>query len=111
MSTAMSNVLTTLYERAKDSMTIDELKSVGSLVEAAGDEARRLSSVYGGIACLVSADGDAPLRSGSFQTPDSLFELLCAVANGFDAIASMIEIGQEADFRAHELVAGREVRP
>lgn len=111
MSAIMHRALTTLYGRAKDGMTIEELKSIGNLVEAAGDEARRLSTVCEGIACLVSSDGDAPLECGSFRTPSALFELLCSLSHGFDAIASMIEIGQEADFRARELAADREVRP
>ena len=110
MSVTMHTALRTLYERAKDSMTIEELKSISGLVETAGAEAGRLSTVCDGIACLVLSDGDAKLQCGSFRAPSSLFELLCSLSHGLDAIASMIEIGQEADFRAHELAAGREVR-
>lgn len=55
------------------------------------------------IACLVSDDGRREAGVGSFQDSASVFNLLCALAQQFDAIATMIEVGTEATWKAGEL--------
>ncbi|AVR89537.1 hypothetical protein Tharo_2649 [Thauera aromatica K172] len=106
----MHTALCTLYERAKDGMTIQELETVAQLTELAGDEARRLSALCEGVACLVLSGEEAPCSAGSFQTPGGLFDLLCSLAHSLDAIGGLVEIGQEADRRVRMQLAGDEVR-
>lgn len=98
------DALTSLYGHAKDHMTAAELREVGdALTDQAASLARRMDDVLQGIACLVSEDGKHKSGAGSFQDGESVFNLLCAMAQQFDTIAGMIEVGTEAKWKAGDV--------
>lgn len=103
----MYDALNTLYDRAHEQMTVDELESMDrAFTESAVSLARDASQVLEGIACLVSSEGAAKENgspiSGSLQDPKSIFHTLCMAASKFDLIAGMIEVGAEAKYHANE---------
>lgn len=98
------SVMTSLYGRAKDHMSADELRKVGeTLTEEAASIARRMDGTLQGIACLVQDDANRKSGAGSFQDGESVFALLCSIAQQFDTIAAMIDVGTEATRKANEL--------
>ncbi len=100
----MQQVLSTLYERAKDNMTAEELESLGfKLTDDPTTLARHMATISEGIGCLVVEDGHHPSGAGNFQDADSVFRLLWALSVQFDTIANMVFVGSEAKFRAEEL--------
>ena len=101
--TPITDTLRTLFSHAEERLSLEELDTLTILAEEAGNEARRLSCVCSALACLVDADGDAPVPSGSFQHPSSVFDLLCNLSLSLDAISGMIETGHRAEDRAREL--------
>lgn len=101
--TPITNAFQTLFSHSKERLSLEELDTLTILAEEAGNEARRLSGVCSALACLVDADGDAPVPSGSFQHPSSVFDLLCNLSLSLDAISGMIETGHSAEDRARAL--------
>ena len=100
----MQQVLSTLYEKAKDNMTAKELESLGGkLTDDATTLARHMATISEGISCLVMEDAHHPSGAGNFQDADSVFRLLWALSVQFDTIAGMVEVGSEAAFRARVL--------
>lgn len=98
------DALTTLYEHASDHMSAAELREVGqTLTNEAVTLARRLDTVFQHIACLVLEDSTHSPSVGSFQEGGSAFDLLSAVAQQFDALAGMVEVGDEAKRKASEI--------
>ncbi len=98
----MYDAMATMFNHAKGTMQLPELDALATLAEHASDEARRLSSVCGGLACLVEDDASKG-RCGSFHDDAAgLFDLLCALSHSFDTIAGMAHVGDEARFLANE---------
>lgn len=90
----MHHVLNTLYERAKGNMTAEELDDVGhKLTDDATTLALQMSSVAGGLAVMADAERDT----------GTIVAVLYALSVQFDTIASMIDVGSEATFKAGEL--------
>lgn len=92
-----------LAARGLDRMNQEELEMLAGATDRAEVEARQLSAICEGIACLVSADAEGRISAGNFQTAESVFELLCYLSNQFDSIAGMICLGEEARHRVGEL--------
>lgn len=99
-ATTMLGVMETLFEHAKGTMPISDLEAVAHLSDHAVDEARRLSGICEGIACLVASDSEGGTQAGSFQDPDGFFGLMCALAHGFDTVAAMVQLGAQASYHA-----------
>lgn len=87
-----------LLDRAEDNLTNEDLKELAGLADTASEDALRLSQVITDVACLVTGDADAeaPNKVGSFQSPDSVFILLCHIASSLDTIAGMTAVSVEA---------------
>lgn len=101
--TPIADTLRTLFSHAEEKLSLEEMGTIAGLAEQAGYEAGRLSNVCSALACLVETDGDAPMPSGSFQRPSSVFDLLCSLSLSLDAISGMIETGHRAEDRAQAL--------
>lgn len=95
------DTMSTLFEHAKDRISVAELESFAGLTEHAVDEARRLSDVCEGIACTVSSDAQGDIRSGSFEGADGVYTLLCALSHSFDTLAAMAHVGNQAAASLH----------
>lgn len=92
-----------LVGRGLDRMNLDELKMLAGATDYAESEARRLSAVCSGVACLVMNDSMQSPSAGNFQDGESVFGLLCSLSNGLDTIAALIHLGEEAECRAQEM--------
>lgn len=102
----MSALMSKLFERAEGRLTLEELEAIAQLSANGADAARRLAAVCEGIACLVTADQNKPIRAGNFQEPDAVFDLLCMLSHGLDTVAGMVEIGSAAEFKVRQLREG-----
>lgn len=107
MST-MYETLNTIYAHAYEHMSAEDLCKVGmSLHDEAISMGRDMSTLLEGVACLISSDnqiresGSGP-SSGNFQTPSSIFQILCLAASKFDLLAAMVEIGSDASQQAEQ---------
>ena len=90
------DVLNTLYLRAKDHMTADDLRKIGNtLTDDAVGLARQMSVVAGGLAAMMASDAE--------RDTCTIATMLYALTDQFDTIAAMVEVGSEATFRAGEL--------
>ncbi|NMG46583.1 hypothetical protein GO613_00470 [Azoarcus communis] len=103
----------TIFERAREGLTMDELKELSNLTELASDEARRLSEVCSNLGCLVSMDGQSDgTKAGTFQHHDDVSTLLFALAHSFETVSTMASIGDSATYHLHERMAKHgEVKP
>lgn len=108
MSTVIYKGLWSIYSHANKTMSAAELKEIGnSFQETASMISRDMSCVLEGIACQVSSEEMArtengALCSGSFTNPGGVFALLCMAGRQFEIVASLLEIGGEAEFHAAE---------
>lgn len=101
----MYQALNTLYRHAHEQMTPDELDQVSNHLQGdAVSMAQNMSTLLEGAACLVMADADSKqhgrIASGSLQTPESIYQVMCLAAQHFDLIAGLIEVADEAAFTA-----------
>ena len=96
MNTTYS-ALMTLYVRAKDRMSGEELREVGTiLTDNASAFARHMQGTCESLACLVSNDAVCKPQAGNFQGGAEVFDLLMVMGATFDVIAGMTEAGKEA---------------
>ena len=102
----MHDAMVTLFEHAKDRLTDQELESLANLTELARDEARRMSVVVEGLACLI-ADDDAV---GTFHDRGDVFKLLCSLSHSLDTIAAMTYAGEWAAYHGNERRSGKDRR-
>lgn len=92
----LQTVMMTTFEHAKLTLTEEDLDDAIGLVDAAADEARRLSEVCEGTGCLIAADGDEGGPAGSFRSADTLSTLMFSLAHSFDTLAAMASVGGDA---------------
>lgn len=98
-----------LLDRAEDNLTHEDLKELAGLADTASEDALRLSQVITEVACLVAGDDvEARDKVGSFQSPDSVFILMCHIASSLDTIAGLTAVSVEAQdmlIRRHRATA------
>lgn len=107
------SAIETIFERAREGLTMDELKALSNLTELASDEARRLSEVCSYLGCMIDTEGrsEGP-RTGYFQESESVSTLLFSLAHGLETISTMASIGDSATYHLHERMAKHgEVKP
>lgn len=92
-----------LYDKARANLAPKELRDLTILSDVAQRQARLMSEVLEGVACLVMDDGQAGPSVGSFQDAEELFPLLVNTAHQFEVIAGLIEIGSRAQQALHEI--------
>jgi hypothetical protein len=92
-------VLTMLYRKALPRLNRADMEWLRDGAESlALTLALQASACSNGIACLVNADGgDAAPVAGNFQSKRDVADLLFLLANQFDHIAGLIEVGSEAE--------------
>lgn len=93
-------VLTTLFEVAKDKLSLKDLYGLSTLSEAAEVELYYLEHAIEGLACLVSGDtveNKNGIVCGSFQTADSTAGLLFLIQNNLSHIRGMLQVSSAAE--------------
>lgn len=86
-----------LFEAARPHLTDADLSAVAGLAEHAADDARRMSAVCDGLACIIESDAARQgARAGSFQGGESIFGLLCSLGAAFDSIGAKADLGDSA---------------
>ena len=96
-----------LYEHAKSSMTVDELDAMSdSFMESSVNLGQQMSMLFEGVACLILQEHSTHQAghpvSGSLQSPERVFEMFCMAATNFEAMAGMVELAEEAKFKADQ---------
>jgi hypothetical protein len=92
-----SLLLVELWERCVDTLTDDQLASVGRGIDNAASELCTLSKTMSDVATLISADHRSEsLRAG---TLDDASVFLYSVASQIETLTAMIEIGDAANSR------------
>lgn len=94
---SLHDALTTIYHHAEAHMPTEELESVASVVTQEAEEvALNLSEIVGGLASLVSEDGQHTAGAGCFQSARSVFPLLWGLSQQFEHLAALVRIGADA---------------
>lgn len=95
----LASVIDGLMERAEANLSDEELSRLEMFADAES-QAGQLAALCEGIGCLVAADGDSELRTGTFQSEDSCSQLLFAIASAANGIRAMARLSEKiADFR------------
>jgi hypothetical protein len=96
-----SKAFENLWARAAGLLGEEELEWFSGLADNAKEETANLASIIMQLGCLIASDGnqDGHAKTGSFQSPDSVAELLFAISSIMDAITGLLYIAGSAQHR------------
>ena len=103
----LANVMATLWERAADHLTNDELKWLTDAGERAAYLLANAADVAEGIGALVGADTPGSSRAGSFTGGGDTATLLFFLADTMEDARMLSEIGANAEYRLQRSQVGR----
>lgn len=96
------NILTTLWEKAKDHLSDDELEKVANLDEHASFLASNLSNVVEEIGCMVATKNNVENTAGGFKTSADVSTLLFSISKQIDYIGGLFHLATEANYRLNK---------
>lgn len=95
----LTNMLGMVFDKAAQHMTSDELHRVEATCgEYARCAVRQMAAVTERLGCLIRSDDDeGHIGAGSFQSADSVSDLLFSISNSLAAASAHMSLGDSAE--------------